>query len=282
MPDSKPTPERESERLQLPLLTPTAQRMLSAADDSVRQNVAFLELVAVKDPVAYSKLLAMANSAFVSRPRPTQRIRDAILLLGTEVSFDVLLQSALLSALLADNPNVESALPMFLRKYMLSMTMTMRQLRKSVGLPFKPSSESTATFSALGVVACLFAVKSPDASLDALALCVTSSDFSIHKHVPLRPWIDQTSKVLAHWQFDKEALLQVELMTSELYSVYDGHQDGESASAETALAFCAQWLLSNDFSRVESDRHWLELPAARRCGFDKTNIAPSTLRMLVR
>jgi HD-like signal output (HDOD) protein len=282
MPPSSASADKSSDRLQLPLLTPTAQRMLSAADEAVRQNVAFLELVAVKDPVAVSKLLALANSAFVTRPRPTQRVREAIVVLGTDVSFDVLLQSALLASLLSQSSSLDPVLTSFLRKYMLSMTMTMRQLRKSVSLTFKPSSETVATFSALGIVASLTLSPVEQEPLEELAVCASKGEFRLHSRPALREWLDRTAEVLHHWRFDPDSAAQVAGMTKELYDVYDGTVDGETMSLEGALAMSAQWLLSTDFSHMESDKEWLALPCARRCGFDKTNIAPSSLRMLVK
>lgn len=271
-----------SDRLHLPLLTPTAQRLLSAADESVRQNIAFLELVAVKDPVAVSKLLAIANSAYVSQPRQVQRIRDAIMVLGTDLSYQVLLQSALLSAMFSKDNSVSPALPPYLRSYMLSMTMTMRQLRKSVALSFKPLIETTATFSALGVVAGVFGQNPQEEAVARLTENAAAGDYRLHDPVVLRDWVRQTSVVLRHWKFDEAALLDVEEMSSELFASYDGHVPGDQLSPEAALVACAQWLLSTDFNSPDSDKLWSELPAARRCGFHQTNIAPNSLRLLMK
>ena len=144
--------------VRLPPLTDSLQRLLSlsAAD---KTNLSLLELLSVRDPVAVSRLLVLANSAAFSRGAHIRTVSEAVFRLGAQATYDALLAIWVVESFSdAKEPGssrrkkaVIDPVRTRLAQHLTSLCITSRRIYESLGaLPFELAevqSDAVMTFS---------------------------------------------------------------------------------------------------------------------------------------
>lgn len=272
--------EKYSGRINLPTLTGNAQELFTLASDA-RKNVSMLELLAKRDPVASAKLLATANPEVSARVLATYKVRDAIVAIGTETAYEILLQSAALGASLEGADDVEPDLIDFTRKYLLSMSATVAQMRKRSRVPTHPALETVAGFGGLGLALLLMDKPQDQPAMSRLRRCAYNNDFKLHSYKELHPWLRTSAVILNSWGTETSLVQMVLQLHKEIVAVHAGTLSSSQCQQETAVIVSAQWLLSETATDYTLELLWNALGAAKRTGLAMPGSDPAQFKMTV-
>lgn len=130
-----------SREVRLPALTDSLQRLLSLSPAD-RSNLGLLELLALRDPVAVSRLLVLVNSAAFSRGVVVRNLSDAVFRLGAKCTYDALLSIWVVESLSKETGSQDlfrsTALRIRLAAHLTSLCVTCRRIHESLdSFPFE-------------------------------------------------------------------------------------------------------------------------------------------------
>lgn len=189
-------PGTELDASQVPMLNRHASELLRLSEDS-RDNIRLLALLAVQDPVAVARILALANSAAQGSSKVVSDMETALTRIGSVTAYDILVKSALLNALVSKSHPAELE---YLGRHIISLGLTAKRIASN-----SRARVNFGQLTLLGAVEKLglawlvrVAETSPPA-MASLAQVLASRRHVFRAEPALRPWLSRSALVAEAW-----------------------------------------------------------------------------------
>lgn len=235
---------------QIPMLSRHASSLLRLSEES-RDNIKLLGLLAVQDPVAIARILALANSASLGAGKKlVADVERALTRIGSMTAYDILVKSALLNALASEShPNELD----YLARHIFSLGLTARRIASGAakGCNFGMLT-LLGSVEKLGLAWLIRVASDNVEAADALSVFVKERRHVFRGDPLLLPWLMRSTVVAEAWGLTGA-------VAEEMNAMVDPNRDTAGLSVEACCLLLAEQYLELVDSGLSSTGRMLAL-----------------------